>query len=178
MKNFKKLNKKGFTLVELLAIIVILAIILVVTVPAVFSAIDNSRKMSLENSAKGLAKWINDTVVAEQIQTDNAEPLAGQLSGVTTAWSCITQSRIIAEMSQNDYLIDDADGTAPLGATGPGAAAVTNTPTCSAIRYNGSTYEVLLIAAEGGKLYTASAAANNIMWATSTNLNSWPASGE
>ncbi len=174
MKKFKKLNKKGFTLVELLAIIVILAIILVVTVPAVFSAIDNSRKMSLENSAKGLAKWINDTVIAEQIQTNNATPLAGQLSGVTSAWSCISQSRVVAEISANDYLIATAGGTAPVGATSPSSATVTNAPTCSAVRYNGSTYEVFLIAKSGGKLYTASAATNNIMWSTSTNLHSWP----
>ena len=41
-------SKKGFTLVELLAIIVILAVILVITVPQVFKAVDNSKKSSLE----------------------------------------------------------------------------------------------------------------------------------
>ena len=39
----KKLNKKGFTLVELLAVIVILALLMVVLVPKAIEAINNSR---------------------------------------------------------------------------------------------------------------------------------------
>ena len=50
----KKMNKKGFTLVELLAVIVILAIILIIAVPGVLTIIDNSRKDSLVSTAKSL----------------------------------------------------------------------------------------------------------------------------
>lgn len=50
----KKLNKKGFTLVELLAVIVILAIVLIIAVPGVLTIIDNSRKDALISSAKTL----------------------------------------------------------------------------------------------------------------------------
>ena len=42
----KKLNKKGFTLVELLAVIVVLAIIMVLTVPAVLSSMNSARQSS------------------------------------------------------------------------------------------------------------------------------------
>lgn len=45
-------NKNGFTLVELLAVIVILAIILIIAVPGVLTIIDNSRKDSLISTAK------------------------------------------------------------------------------------------------------------------------------
>lgn len=46
------LNKKGFTLVELLAVIVILGIILVIVVPKIIDVINNSRIESFKNSSK------------------------------------------------------------------------------------------------------------------------------
>ena len=48
-------NKNGFTLVELLAVIVILAIILVIAVPKISDTIKNSKKASFESSAKTIA---------------------------------------------------------------------------------------------------------------------------
>ena len=53
MKNYSKRNKmKGFTLVELLAVIVILAIILVIAVPKIMSVIEDTKKANLESTAK------------------------------------------------------------------------------------------------------------------------------
>ena len=51
MKN----KKKGFTLVELLAVIVILAIILVIAVPKVMNIINDTKKATLETTAKMIA---------------------------------------------------------------------------------------------------------------------------
>ena len=51
----KKNLKNGFTLVELLAVIVILAIILVIAVPKVMSVIEDSKKATLESTAKMIA---------------------------------------------------------------------------------------------------------------------------
>jgi len=48
-------NKKGFTLVELLAVIVILAIILVIAVPKVMSIIEDAKMGTLESTAKMIA---------------------------------------------------------------------------------------------------------------------------
>ena len=48
--------KKGFTLVELLAVIVILAIILAIAVPTISSLIENSKKSMFQNSAKMILK--------------------------------------------------------------------------------------------------------------------------
>ena len=41
--------KKGFTLVELLAVIVILAIILAIAIPGISNIIDSSKKGAAEN---------------------------------------------------------------------------------------------------------------------------------
>ena len=55
MKNIKRNKVKGFTLVELLAVIVILAIILVIAVPKVMSVIEDAKKATLESTAKMIA---------------------------------------------------------------------------------------------------------------------------
>jgi prepilin-type N-terminal cleavage/methylation domain-containing protein len=50
--------KKGFTLVELLAVIVILAVILAIAVPGISSVINNTSKSALESDAKMVLKGI------------------------------------------------------------------------------------------------------------------------
>ena len=49
-------KKEGFTLVELLAVIVILAVILVIAVPQIISVIESARKGSIELTAKLIAE--------------------------------------------------------------------------------------------------------------------------
>lgn len=49
------MNKKGFTLVELLAVIIILGTILVIAVPRFTGVADTSRKKTLEISAKSFS---------------------------------------------------------------------------------------------------------------------------
>ena len=64
------MKKNGFTLVELLAVIVILAIILVIAVPKITDTIDNARRGSFESSIKMVAaqaetqKTVADTLEA------------------------------------------------------------------------------------------------------------------
>jgi type IV pilus assembly protein PilA len=50
----RKLNKKGFTLVELLAVIVILSVVMLVAVTAVGPAITNSKKSAFFSSCASL----------------------------------------------------------------------------------------------------------------------------
>ena len=64
-----KTNKKrGFTLVELLAVIVILAIILVIAVPKIMNTIKDTTKASFESSAKMVAAQVeNQYTVAKTL---------------------------------------------------------------------------------------------------------------
>ena len=49
-------NKKGFTLVELLAVIVILAVILIIAIPQVTETIKVSRINAMKSSTKLISK--------------------------------------------------------------------------------------------------------------------------
>jgi len=55
----KKLNRKGFTLVELLAVIIILAIVVGITIPAVLTTTNNARKKAFDTAAQSAADWFD-----------------------------------------------------------------------------------------------------------------------
>ncbi len=61
------MKKKGFTLVELLAVIVVLAIILVIAVPRILDIIKDSRVGALESSVKLVAKSAEQKLLENQI---------------------------------------------------------------------------------------------------------------
>ncbi len=54
------MNKRGFTLVELLAVVVVLAVVAVISIPIVLNIIENARRGALENSARGLMEAANN----------------------------------------------------------------------------------------------------------------------
>ena len=89
MKN----NKYGFTLVELLAVIVILAIILVIAVPKVMDVIKDSKKATLESTAKMIASS------AEKVKVQN------DLLGKTEELEC----KSVAKINDIDYANCDID---------------------------------------------------------------------
>ena len=80
-------KKKGFTLVELLAVIVILAVILIIAMPKISDVIKNSKEASLETTAKLIASQ------AEKKYTEN------QVLDGSSAISCSD----VAKISSNDY---------------------------------------------------------------------------
>jgi type IV pilus assembly protein PilA len=73
------MKNKGFTLVELLAVIVILAIILAIAVPSISNMINSTTRSTLESSAKLVLKGIeykkmeNDSFVPSSINETNVE---------------------------------------------------------------------------------------------------------
>ena len=83
--NKKKI--KGFTLVELLAVIVILAVILIIAMPKISDVIKNSKEASLETTAKLIASQ------AEKKYTEN------QILDGSSAIKCSD----VAKINSNDY---------------------------------------------------------------------------
>lgn len=65
--SFKK--KSAFTLIELLAIIILLSIIAVITVPIILNAINNSRKKSAMDSAYGYVRAIENYRYSSDLDT-------------------------------------------------------------------------------------------------------------
>lgn len=55
----KKTKKKGFTLVELLAVIIILAIVVGITIPAVMTTLESTRKKAFQVAANSMADWVD-----------------------------------------------------------------------------------------------------------------------
>lgn len=53
------MNRKGFTLVELLAVIVILSVIVLITTPIIFNVIENSRMNSFTRSVEEMRNVID-----------------------------------------------------------------------------------------------------------------------
>ena len=101
-------KKKGFTLVELLAVIVILAVILVIAVPQIMSVIESARKGSIESTAKLIAEG------AEREYTNR------KILGKDTNIKCSD----VSSMNSNDYgtcvITFDNAGKATVKVTGKG----------------------------------------------------------
>ena len=101
-------KKKGFTLVELLAVIVILAVILIIAMPKISDVIKNSKEASLETTAKLIASQ------AEKKYTEN-QILDG---------SCTIKCSDVAKISNADYescnITFDSKGNAKVTIVGKG----------------------------------------------------------
>ena len=101
-------KKKGFTLVELLAVIVILAVILIIAMPKISDVIKNSKEASLETTAKLIASQ------AEKKYTEN------QVLDNSSTIKCSD----VAKISANDYescnITFDDKGNAKVSIVGKG----------------------------------------------------------
>ena len=101
-------KKKGFTLVELLAVIVILAVILIIAMPKISDVIKNSKESSLETTAKLIASQ------AEKKYTEN------QVLDNSSTIKCSD----VAKISDTDYescnITFDSKGNAKVTIVGKG----------------------------------------------------------
>jgi type IV pilus assembly protein PilA len=72
-------NKKGFTLVELLAVIVILAIILAIAVPSISGMISNAKKSAFEDSVKMIITGIEYKTLEATVDSTATVPAVGDI---------------------------------------------------------------------------------------------------
>ena len=80
-----KVNTKGFTLVELLAVIVILGIVALVTTPAILNVINNARRSGAEDKAWGTIDAVKLAYVQSQSLDYADEVLDNQTIDFSTA---------------------------------------------------------------------------------------------
>ena len=119
-------KKNGFTLVELLAVIVILAIILVIAVPQIMSVIDDATRASLESSVKMVAAEVeNQYTVAQTLSKEFNK--TGKCTAAAAPWAGLNAT----DYADCDYVIDD-DGNATVTVKGKGKFA--DYPSCQGTR--------------------------------------------
>ncbi|MBR4342530.1 MAG: type II secretion system protein [Lachnospiraceae bacterium] len=85
----KKMNNKGFSLVELIVVVLIMAIIAVALAPQVMKWVENSRKSTDCNNYDSVVSAVNIALANETVMKDL--PAAGTTltwtQGATTPWS-------------------------------------------------------------------------------------------
>ena len=119
-------KRNGFTLVELLAVIVILAIILVIAVPQIMSTIDDATRASLESSVKMVAAQVeNQYTVAQTLSKDFDK--TGKCTAAVAPWAGLNAT----DYADCDYVIDE-NGNATV--TVKGANKFAAYPSCSGTR--------------------------------------------
>lgn len=198
--NRKRLNNKGFTLVELLAVVVILAVVMGIAATQVLSSMNNSKKGSLNNSAKSVSQAFQ-TKYSEAMVTGSAAAIYKDVMSTVgydfnTATPGDPKFYYLSEglkdelnLSPATYRLTTAGSiTSPTESDGSYAA------TESFVAFNGSTVVVCMIAKQSGSYYVAdftktssatvlgktvtfsagTGETGNVMWACSTDAtNSW-----
>ena len=79
----KKLNKKGFTLVELLAVIAILAILMLLVMPNILNMFKEGKKSSFVTQAQSIYKAAEQKFISESIKTPGSYTFTNATSTAT-----------------------------------------------------------------------------------------------
>ena len=162
------MKKKGFTLVELLAVIVILAIIAVIATPLILNVIDNAKKGASESSALGYIEGIEKYIVLNEVTKEKdfsfEKGLGYEVESIkdyieikgdkpTEGWVCIGDKKEVskAKLKINNYVIEYKDNKATvvdgeIGTMDCTAGTVDNTTSGSTqeVATNGETYKAIV----------------------------------
>lgn len=103
----KKLGRDGFTLVELLAVLVIMAAIMGIAIPSLTSSMERSKKKQLEDKLRMLESF------AEFYVTDHRNAIYRELNGNTVCY--IKLETLKDEGYLSNGALEDADGNAITG---------------------------------------------------------------
>lgn len=113
----KRLNQKGLTLIELLAVIVILAIVAAIAIPAISNLIENSRVGAIKSdalnaiSAANLYQADGNAIDATNGVAVSALQTAGYLDNIGQ----MDDANLVVKVAGNDLVFD---GTIAYGTTG------------------------------------------------------------
>jgi type IV pilus assembly protein PilA len=91
-------SKKGFTLVELLAVIVVLGIILVIAIPNVLGIIDNARKDSFAATAKMMASQAKTVAATNPMYVPSANGY-----GRIIPWAVLNLENVSKDVDNGSY---------------------------------------------------------------------------
>ena len=98
----KRINNKGFTLVELLAVIIILAIVVGITIPAVLTMVDSAREKAGEDGAAVVADWVDKQYGLVSIGFGSADTIFTTVCGSTGA-SCASTTGVTLASSNTNF---------------------------------------------------------------------------
>ncbi len=97
-----KTRKKGFTLVELLAVIVVLALIMVFAVPSVMNTMNSAKKKSLQMYA--------EKMISTAMQQHQSDKLLGSLAVSTAGKSTTDKTELNNQKCYNIANLSDQEG--------------------------------------------------------------------
>ena len=103
--------KKGFTLIELIAVILILGFIALITVPKALDVIEDSKKESVVNSAKVYVKAVNEAIINERMNKNKIND--GTYSIASNGNICIGTLNVYQECTGDTWLNIDKKNSYP-----------------------------------------------------------------
>jgi type IV pilus assembly protein PilA len=110
-------KKNGFTLVELLAVIVILAIIMIIAIPAVLETMQSARKKTFKEYAMKMTSEGQKTYLADQltmnpgsctlykIKTDLGLNNTGDYNGYVVVKNLTDKQKVYVTLYDDEYMI-------------------------------------------------------------------------